>query len=749
MKEVYDIEGMSCAACSSAVERVTRKLEGVETSDVNLTTNKMTITYDENKVDPSLIIEKVEKAGFGIKREIKEEKISNKTIEDKEEQAERKTKHGLITSIILSIILMYVSMGHMINLPVFNIFSKMTHPQNWVLLQILITIPILVIGRGYITHGFKALFHRNPNMDSLVAISVSASFSYSIVMAFLLQDYPSVLNTLYFDAAAMVLTFISLGKYFENKSKRKTKDAIKKLIELKGDTALLIEDIDTNSYREVDIDTIIPSNIVLVKPGSKIPVDGIVIKGNSSVDQSMLTGESLPVEKTINDEVVGGSLNKEGILYIQVTRVGEETTLSKIIKFVEDAQGKKAPISKIADKVAGVFVPIVIAIAFISAIIWLLFGKDISFALNIFTSVLVIACPCALGLATPTAIMVSTGLAANNGILIRSGEALEEIHNAKVVILDKTGTITEGLAKVTQIYSKTLDEKKILEIAGVVEKVSQHPLSKAIVTKMEESNITSNLVVDNFENISGKGIIANLSNKDEIIIGNIKLLKDNNIKYDEFNDKLSTFALKGQTPMALAINGKLEAIISVADTIKKSSIQAIEKLKEQGLKVVMLTGDNLQTAQTIAKEVNIEYVEAEVLPTEKALVVEKYQKNGDKVIMVGDGINDAPALVKANIGFAIGNGSDIAIESADVVLMKNSLLDVSKTYKLSKLTIKNIKQNLFWAFFYNTLGIPIAAGVLFALGGFLLNPMVGSFAMSLSSIFVVSNALRLKYKKLD
>ncbi|MDC7236994.1 MAG: heavy metal translocating P-type ATPase [Sphaerochaetaceae bacterium] len=749
MKEVYDIEGMSCAACSSAVERVTRKLEGVERSDVNLTTNKMTITYDENKVDPSLIIEKVEKAGFGIKREIKEEKISNKTIEDKEEQAERKTKHGLITSIILSIILMYVSMGHMINLPVFNIFSKMTHPQNWVLLQILITIPILVIGRGYITHGFKALFHRNPNMDSLVAISVSASFSYSIVMAFLLQDYPSVLNTLYFDAAAMVLTFISLGKYFENKSKRKTKDAIKKLIELKGDTALLIEDIDTNNYREVDIDTIIPSNIVLVKPGSKIPVDGIVIKGNSSVDQSMLTGESLPVEKTINDEVVGGSLNKEGILYIQVTRVGEETTLSKIIKFVEDAQGKKAPISKIADKVAGVFVPIVIAIAFISAIIWLLFGKDISFALNIFTSVLVIACPCALGLATPTAIMVSTGLAANNGILIRSGEALEEIHNAKVVILDKTGTITEGLAKVTQIYSKTLEEKKILEIAGVVEKVSQHPLSKAIVSKMEESNISSKLVVDNFENISGKGIIANLSNKDEIIIGNIKLLKDNNIKYDEFNEKLSEFALKGQTPMCLAINGKLEAIISVADTIKESSVEAIKKLKDQGLKVVMLTGDNIKTAQTIAKEVNIDYVEAEVLPTEKAQVVEKYQQNGDIVIMVGDGINDAPALVKAHIGFAIGNGSDIAIESADVVLMKNTLLDVSKTYKLSKLTINNIKQNLFWAFFYNSLGIPIAAGVLFALGGFLLNPMVGSFAMSLSSIFVVSNALRLKYKKLD
>jgi Cu+-exporting ATPase len=586
-------------------------------------------------------------------------------------------------------------------------------------------------------------------MDSLVAISVSASFTYSIVMSFLIQDYPSSLNTLYFDAAAMVLTFISLGKFFETKSKRKTKDAIKKLIELKGDTALIVDNIETNSYREVEIDKVNPEDIVLVKPGSRIPLDGIVIKGSSAVDQSMLTGESLPVEKSIEDEVVGGSLNKEGILYIKVTRVGEDTTLSKIIKFVEDAQGKKAPISKIADKVAGVFVPIVIVIAFVSAIVWLLFGKDVSFALNIFTSVLVIACPCALGLATPTAIMVATGVAANNGILIRSGEALEEIHNATVVILDKTGTITEGVPKVTQVYSKSISENKIIEIAGVVEKVSQHPLSKAIVSKMEESNIESTLVVDEFESISGKGIVATLTNKDKVVIGNIKLLKDNDISYDEFNEKLSQFALKGQTPMCIAINGKMEAIISVADTIKETSIKAIQKLKDQNLKVVMLTGDNLQTAQTIANQVNINYVEAEVLPTEKAQVVEKYQKNGNKVIMVGDGINDAPALVQANIGFAIGNGSDIAIESADVVLMNNNLLDVSKTYKLSKLTIRTIKQNLFWAFFYNSLGIPIAAGVLFALGGFLLNPMVGSFAMSLSSLFVVSNALRLKYKKIS
>lgn len=749
MKEVYEIEGMSCAACSSAVERVTRKLEGVERSDVNLATNKMTIIYDENKVEPSLIIEKVEKAGFGIHKAEKENEAKKDKKLDQEDEAEKKVKQGLIISICLSILLMYVSMGHMIKLPIFDIFNRISHPSNWILLQILITIPILVIGKKYIINGFKSLLHANPNMDSLVAISVSASFIYSIVMSFLFQDFPLAINTLYFDAAAMVLTFISLGKYFEGNSKRKTKDAIKKLIELKPDTALLVEDIEKNKYKTVEIENVKPNDIVLVKPGSKIPLDGIVIKGYSTVDESMLTGESLPINKTVKDEVVGGSLNSDGILYVKVTRVGEETTLSKIIKFVEDAQGKKAPISKIADKVAGIFVPIVIAIAIIAALVWLLLGKDLSFALNIFTSVLVIACPCALGLATPTAIMVSTGVGASNGILIRSGEALEDIHNAKIVILDKTGTITEGHPKVTQIYSPSLDEKEVLEIAGTVEKVSQHPLSKAIVTKMEESKITSNLEINEFDNISGKGIKATLNNFKEILIGNKKLMDENNIDTSQFDNKITAFADKGQTPMCLAIDGKLLAIISVADTIKSSSIEAVSKLKSQNLKVVMLTGDNKKTAHSIAKEVNIDYVEAEVLPTEKAKVVEKYQREGNKVIMVGDGINDAPALVQANIGFAIGNGSDIAIESADVVLMKNNLLDVFKTYKLSKLTIRNIKQNLFWAFFYNSLGIPIAAGLLFALGGFLLNPMIGSFAMSLSSIFVVTNALRLRLKKID
>lgn len=749
MKEVYNIEGMSCAACSSAVERVTRKLDGVETSDVNLTTNKMTIIYDDNKVNPNLIMEKVIKAGFKIEQDKKEDKKTSIDIDKNDKIDERNTKIGLTISIILSFLLMYVSMGHMINLPIMNIISKMSHPSNWVMIQALITIPILLIGRSYIINGFNSLFHKNPNMDSLVAISVTASFSYSIVMSFLLQDYPSVINSLYFDAAAMVITFVSLGKYFEGKSKRRTKDAIKKLIELKPDTALLINNIEQNIYKEVKIDKIKPTDILLVKPGSKIPLDGIIIKGNSAINESMLTGESLPLDKKIGDEVIGGSINKDGILYIEVTKTGEDTTLSKIIKFVEDAQGKKAPISKIADKVAGIFVPIVITIAFLSSIIWLIVGKDVSFALNIFTSVLVIACPCALGLATPTAIMVGTGVGANNGILIRSGEALEQIHKSKIVILDKTGTITEGKLKVVDIYSKNINRNKILEIAGTVEKLSQHPLSKAIVEEFYKLNLSSNLSVKDFENISGKGIIATLNTQDKIIIGNKKIMLENHIDINDFNSKYNEFAQKGQTPMLLSINDRIEAIISVADTIKDNSKDAINILKDQNIKVIMLTGDNELTAKNIAKEVNIDYIEAEVLPTEKAAVVKKYQNKGNKVIMVGDGINDAPALVQADVGFAIGNGSDIAIESADVVLMKNNLIDVYKTYNLSNNTIKNIKQNLFWAFFYNSLGIPIAAGVLFAFGGFLLNPMVGSLAMSLSSVFVVTNALRLKYKKLN
>ena len=739
MKEVYNIEGMTCAACSSAVERVTRKLEGVSSSNVNLTTKKMVIEYDEEKVNTELIIKKVEKAGFEIsKDELKKEKATK----------DHNNKYGLIFLISFSFLLMYISMGPMINLPQIDFFMKKTHPFNYVLIQLIITILIIYIGRKYILNGLKLLFKGNPNMDSLVAISVSASFIYSLVVSFLIQDYPHAINTLYFDAAAMIITFVSIGKYLEENSTKKTKGAIEKLFKLKPKTALLIKDINKNIYEEIQIEKVNISDILLVKPGNTIALDGIVIKGTSSVNESMLTGESLPIDKEIGDEVIGGSINTDGILYIRVTRIGDETVLSKIIKFVEDAQEKKAPISKIADKVASIFVPIVMAIAIISALAWIIAGKDISFAINIFTSVLVIACPCALGLATPTAIMVGTGIGANNGILIRNGEALETINNANVVILDKTGTITEGNLKVVDIHSKTLSTNKVLEIAGIIEKVSQHPLSNAIVKKYDEENIKSSLEINEFENIIGKGIRATLNNLDEVIIGNKKLMNDFKINTENFDNQISLYANKGQTPVIMAINNQVVAIISISDTIKENSKLAISKMKDKGIKVVMVTGDNKQTAINIAKEVNIDYVESEILPTEKAHIVEKYQKN-NKVIMVGDGINDAPALVKADVGFAIGNGSDIAIESADVILMKNDILDIPKAINLSRLTIKNIKQNLFWAFFYNTLGIPIAAGLLFAFGGFLLNPMFGSFAMSLSSIFVVTNALRIKNKKIS
>ncbi len=753
IKEEYIIEGMSCAACSATVEKVTRKLDGVEESSVNLTTNKMTITYDDTKVDKDSIEDKVIKAGYGIKRiDSITGSIENKKEEiDEEEKSELKVKTNLKISVILSIVLMYVSMGHMINLPLFDIFSKMSHPFNWALLQLLIAIPIIYIGRKYVINGFKSLFHLNPNMDSLVAISVATSFIYSVSQSFLIQDYPLVTNTLYFDAAAMVLTFISIGKYLERNSKRKTKSAIKELLNLTPPTALLVSDIDKSEFNELPLSQIKVDDVLLVKEGSTIPTDGIIIKGSSSIDESLITGESIPIEKTINDNVIGGSINNNGSIYMRVTKVGSDTALSKIIKFVEDAQGKKAPISKIADKVAGVFVPIVIAIAIISSIIWALSGQPLSFVLNIFTSVLVIACPCALGLATPTAIMVGTGLGAKNGILIRTGEALELIHRANVVIFDKTGTITEGKPKVThiEILDKSKSMSELLKIAGSVERESAHPLSKAIVEKMNDENILGDLIIKKSKNLSGKGVIAFLEDNTMIAIGNEKLMALYDIDVSPYKEKIKESSIKGNTSMYFSIEEEVVAIISVSDTIKDDSKTAISKLKKSGFDVIMLTGDNEYVAKNIADQVGIDIIEANVLPTEKAMVVEKYQKLGKTVMMVGDGINDAPSLAQADIGFAIGNGSDIAIKGADVVLMRSKLSDVYRTYRLSSLTIKNIKQNLFWAFFYNSIGIPIAAGLIFALGGFLLNPMMGSFAMSLSSVFVVTNALRLRFKNLD
>lgn len=733
--EIYIIKGMSCAACSSAVERVTRKLDGVERSDVNLTTGKMTIVYDEAKVKPKTIKEKVKKAGFGIEREGEE------TAENTHEDAVLKgCRNELIGAAVLTVVLLYVSMGQMFKyrLPVPDIINMDKSPTNFALTQLLLTIPILYFGRKFFINGFKALFHGNPNMDSLVAIGSSCSFLYSLYLTYLLPYNAHNVHHLYYESAAVVITFIMVGKFLESRNKEKTKGAIKKLMELAPDTALLVSNGET---REVDTKTLKIGDVVLVKPGAKIPLDGVVADGSGGVDESMLTGESLPVEKTAGSEVIGGSISYNGALYVKITRVGEDTTLSKIVKFVEDAQGKKAPISKIADKVAGIFVPAVIAIAVLASIAWIIAGKDAAFVLRIFTSVLVIACPCALGLATPTAIMVGTGLGASNGILIRSGEALEITHSTQVAVLDKTGTVTEGKPAVTEIIPKGMSADELLEYAAAVETGSDHPLAKAIT---EKAGAVKKTAAD-FESISGMGAKAVVDGK-IVLVGNKRLMEG--IDISDVDADIKRLSSQGETPMYTAIDGKLAGVISVADKVKNTSTEAIDKLKKEGIKVYLLTGDSKAAAEHIGTLVHADEVIAEVLPEDKAEVVKRIQSEGKTVMMVGDGINDAPALVQADIGAAIGGGSDIAIESADIVLMKSDLNDVYKAIKLSRMTIKNVKENLFWAFCYNTIGIPIAAGLLFPISGMLLSPMFAGLAMSLSSVCVVTNALRLRTKKL-
>ena len=774
IEEIYLIEGMSCAACSSAVERVTRKLEGVERSDVNLTTNRMIIYYDEAKVTRDDIMAKVKKAGFGINpyEEVKpleknvnkgaESKINDKAAEnvyDKEEENLRKHKKNLISAAVFTVFLLYISMGPMLieGLPVPAIIDMHKQPSNYALTQLLLTIPILWFGRRFFTNGFKALFHMNPNMDSLVAIGSGASFVYSLVMTYMIPIDSHYVHNLYFESAAVVITLIMFGKYLEGVSKVKTKGAIRKLMELSPDEAFL------EDGTKVATDSLKVNDVVMVKPGAKIPLDGVVIKGNSGVDEAMITGESIPVEKNEGDNVIGGSININGVLYVKVTRVGEDTTLAKIIKFVEDAQGKKAPISKLADKVAGIFVPAVILIAIVAAVVWFALGKDVTFVLKIFTSVLVIACPCSLGLATPTAIMVGTGLGASNGILIRNGEILEIAHKVDTVVLDKTGTITEGKPSVRDVFTEGISSDELIKIAGTVENVSEHPLARAVVEKMIEikSKVCTlgglEYEVADFANYSGMGIAASVnvaSNRSEsvenkVAVGNKKLLDKLNINMTEtFEEGGKKYESQGQTPLYVAIDGKLKGIISVADTVKESSKDAVALMKKAGLHVVMLTGDNKGAANAIGSQVGCDEIISEVLPEDKAGVISKLQSQGRKVMMVGDGINDAPALTQADVGCAIGNGSDIAIEAGDIVLMKSDLLDVPAAIRLSRLTIANIKENLFWAFLYNSIGLPIAAGVLYSVNGLLLNPMLGGLAMSLSSVCVVTNALRLKTKKL-
>ena len=747
-EEKYDISGMHCAACSASVERVTRKLPGVERSEVNLTTGIMTIRYDESQVGPEQIIAKVEKAGFGAAPHPEKREKAVEVPKDDETAALKRKKPELITAGVFSLVLLYVSMGQMLPfglpaLPLPDLFSMHTHPVNFAILQLLLTIPVLYCGRNFFISGFKALVHGNPNMDSLVAIGSACSFAYSVVMTFLIFDDPhAYVHNLYYESAAVVLTLVSLGKFLESRNMQKTKGAITALMRLAPDTAILAD-----SGREVPTDSLKTGNLVLVKPGQRVPVDGVVTSGESSVNEAMLTGESLPVEKRPGSEVIGGSVNQNGMLYVKVTHTGEDTTLARIIRFVEDAQGKKAPISKTADKVAGVFVPVVMAIALLAAVAWTIAGQTFAFVLKVFTSVLVIACPCALGLATPTAIMVGTGLGARHGILIRSGEILEITHSVDTVVLDKTGTVTKGEPAVTEVIPYQCDETTLLKIAGAMESVSAHPLAQAITGYIQGNSITALSQPADFENLSGRGLKATLNGK-IALAGNRRLMEEQRIDVSPLLSQAEQLSAQGQTPMFFAIDGALLGLISVADPVKETSAAAIQAMKQQGIRTVLLTGDNRAAAEHIGTLVGVDEVIAQVLPEEKAGVIQRLQEQGRKVMMVGDGINDAPALTAATVGCAIGSGSDIAIESADIVLMRDDLQDVSRALRLSSLTLRDIKQNLFWAFCYNTIGIPIAAGILYLFGGPLLSPMFAGAAMSLSSVCVVGNALRLGRAKL-
>ena len=745
-EETYTVTGMSCAACSAAVERVTRKLDGMERADVNLTTGKLLVCYDETKVTPGMILQKVEKCGFGITRD--EEKKKEK--KEKKKSAEKNTDlWRLIVAGVFSVFLLYISMGQMwfSSLPVPPFADMTENPWGLALTELLLAVPVLIAGKRFFVSGFKALLHRVPNMDTLVAIGSSASFLYSVVMTYGIACDPSLVHSLYYESSAVVLTLVMLGKYLEAGSKRKTRGAIEKLMSLAPDTAVLLS--EDGQTREVPTADLRVGDLMLIRPGARIPQDGSVVSGESSVNESLITGESMPVVRKTGDAVIGGSINGEGALTVRVTRVGDDSTLSSIIRFVEDAQGKKAPIAGLADKVAGVFVPTVMGLAVLAAVLWTLAGKDAAFVLRIFTSVLVIACPCALGLATPTAILVGTGLGASHGILIRNGETLERTHEVDTVVLDKTGTVTEGEPRVTAVMpADGVSREEFLSLVCSAERFSEHPIARAAVAYGEQNSIPIREVT-NFTARSGKGIVCQIGDA-AVAVGNETLMRETLGEFEK-TEKASELAAEGQTPMYVAENGRIIGLFGVADPIKKTSREAVERLQKQGIRTVMLTGDNEMTARHIASLAGVDEVLAGVLPEGKAEAVERLRRDGHTVMMVGDGINDAPALAAADVGVAIGSGSDIAIESGDIVLMRNDLCDVSRAIKLSRYTIRDIKENLFWAFCYNTVGLPIAAGLLFAItenSRFLLSPMFAGLAMSLSSVCVVTNALRLRRKKL-
>ncbi len=736
-KEVtIKISGMTCASCAANAQKSINKLDGIIEANVNIATNKAKVVFDSKKTSVSDIENAIKDAGF--KPESAEQ--SNKNTEDSNEKEIKTLFWKFIISLVFSVPLLLIAMGHMFGLPLPEIIEPMHNPLNFALIQIVLVTPSVIVGYKFYTVGFKMLFRRTPNMDSLIAIGTSAAIIYGIIATIMIsKGYTEFSKDLYFETAGVIITLILLGKYLEAVSKGKTSNAIKKLIGLSPKNATIIRD---GEEKVVLVEDVVIGDVVIVKPGEKIPVDGKIVKGTTSIDESMLTGESIPVEKSVGDNVIGASLNKHGMIQFEATKVGEDTTLAQIIKLVEDAQGSKAPIARLADTISGYFVPIVILIAILSTVTWLLFGASIEFALTILISVLVIACPCALGLATPTAIMVGTGKGAEYGVLIKGGKALETAYKVKTVVFDKTGTITEGKPVVTDIITTNdFNEEYILKVAGSAEKGSEHPLGEAIVNETVKRKIGF-IEIDEFQAIIGQGIEATIDGKN-ILLGNIKLMQNKNIE-NTLIEKSNQLGDEGKTPMYIAIDNKLAGIIAVADTTKENSKKAVDKLHSMGIKVAMITGDNERTAKAIAKEVGIDIILAEVLPEDKANEVKKLQADGTIVAMVGDGINDAPALVQADVGIAIGSGTDVAMESADIVLMKSDLLDVVCALQLSKSTIRNIKQNLFWAFAYNTIGIPLAAGVFFAFGGPLLNPMFAGAAMAFSSVSVLLNALRLR-----
>lgn len=740
--KTFDIEGMSCASCAQTIEKATAKLPGMAKASVNLATEKLVVSYDDHQVTSAEIIKAVMDAGYQATEEVAAGATADQDREKKQKHIAEMWQRFWISA-VFTVPLLYIAMGHMVGLPLPDFLNPMTHATTFAMVQLILTLPVLYVGREFFTVGFKALFKGHPNMFSLVALGTSAAFVYSLygtVMIFLGDT--SFTMALYYESAGVILTLITLGKYFEAVSKGKTSDAIKKLMGLAPKTAHILRD---GAEIEVPVDAVQLDDIVIVRPGDKIPVDGVIVSGSSSVDEAMLTGESLPVEKKVGDAVIGASINKNGSFQFKATKVGKETALAQIIQLVEDAQGSKAPIAQLADKISGVFVPIVIGLAVLSGLAWFFLGQESwIFALTITISVLVIACPCALGLATPTAIMVGTGKGAENGVLIKSGDALETTHKIQTIVFDKTGTITEGKPVVTDILvaDSALSEAELLTLAASAEQGSEHPLGEAIVGAAKERQLSLAEGSD-FSAIPGHGIRVTV-NERVLLLGNIKLMKEEAIELSTFVQQADRLAEEGKTPMFVAKDGSFAGIIAVADTVKDSSQTAIARLHKMGIEAVMITGDNKRTAEAIAKQVGIDRVLSEVLPEDKALEVKKLQAEGKKVAMVGDGINDAPALAQADVGIAIGSGTDVAMESADIVLMRSDLMDVPTAVELSKATIKNIKENLFWAFAYNTLGIPVAMGVLHLFGGPLLSPMIAAAAMSFSSVSVLLNALRLK-----